>query len=77
MITHKDYIVERERRQDEIARAMQYRMRKACAEPKNIRFANLRLRILEAVGSQMIEWGQELQCRCAELANSVAKRSYV
>ncbi len=77
MFTWREYYVEQEQRKDQLAQAKKYRFVKASSAMRNSRFTNLSIRVLDVVGSQLVRWGHQLQCRCAELANSVAKRSYV
>jgi len=75
MFTWKDYYVETQRRQDEIAQAMQYRHVRSVEEVCESRFTKLSIRILDLVGSKLVEWGSQLQCRCAELAMTSSKRA--
>ena len=77
MFTWRDYYVENERRQDQLEQARQFRLAKEFSEKREKRFTNLSIRILDVVGSQLVRWGHQLQCCCAELTNSAAKRSYV
>ncbi len=77
MFTWREYYVEQERRQDQLDQAKKYRFVKAHSDMREKRFTNLSIRILDVAGSQLVRWGHHLQCRCAELANSAAKRSYV
>ncbi len=75
MFTWKDYYVETERRQDEIAQATQYRYVRSVEEVCETGFTKLSIRILDLVGSKLVEWGSQLQCRCAELAMTNSKRA--
>ena len=75
MFTWKDYYVETQRRQDEIAQATQDRYVRSVEEVCESRFRKLSIRILDLVGSKLVEWGSQLQCRCAELAMTSSKRA--
>jgi len=75
MVTWNTYYVETQRRQDEIAQAMQERYVSSFAEVCESRFTKLSIRILDVVGSKLVEWGSQLQCRCAELAMTGSKRA--
>ena len=75
MFTWKDYYVETQRRQDEIAQATQDRYVRSVAEVCESRFTKLSIRMLDMVGSKLVEWGSQLQCRCAELAMTNSKRA--
>ena len=75
MFTWNDYYVETQRRQDEIAEAMQDRYVRSVAEECESRMTKLSIRMLDVVGSKLVEWGSQLQCRCAELAMTSSKRA--
>lgn len=75
MFTWNTYYVENQRRQDEIAKAMQDRYVRSVAEVCESRMTNLSIRMLDIVGSKLVEWGSQLQCRCAELAMTSSKRA--
>jgi len=75
MLTWNTYYVETKRREDEIAQAMQYRYIRSVEEVCESRITKLSIRILDVVGSKLVEWGSQLQCRCAELAMTSSKRA--
>jgi len=75
MFTWNDYYVETQRRQDEIAHAAQDRYVRSVEEVCESRFTKLSIRMLDVVGSKLVEWGSQLQCRCAELAMTSSKRA--
>lgn len=75
MFTWNDYYVEKQRRDDGIAQAMQYRYVRSIAEVCESKFTQISIRLLDVVGSKMVEWGSQLQCRCAELAMTSSKRA--
>jgi len=75
MFTWKDYYVETQRRQDEIAQATQDRYVRSIDGVCESRFTKLSIRILDLVGSKLVQWGSQLQCRCAELAMTSSKRA--
>ena len=69
------YYVETQRREDEIAQAMQDRYVRSVEEVCESRFTKLSIRMLDLVGSKLVQWGSQLQCRCAELAMTSSKRA--
>ena len=75
MFTWKNYYVESQRREDEIALAMQDRYVRSVTEVCESRLTKLSIRMLDMVGSKLVEWGSQLQCRCAELAMTNSKRA--
>jgi len=75
MFTSKDYYVETQRRQDEIAQAMQDRYVRSTAEVCESGITKLSIRMLDFVGSKFVEWGSQMQCRCAELTMTSSKRA--
>ena len=75
MFTWNNYYVETQRRQDEIAQAAQDRYVRSVEEVCESRFTKLSIRMLDMVGSKLVEWGSQLQCRCAELAMTSSKRA--
>ncbi len=75
MFTWKDYYSETQRRQDEIAQAAQYRLVQSVLEPRESNITKMRVRILDAVGSRLVQWGSKLQCCRAELPMTASKRA--
>ena len=75
MFTRNDYYIERQRRQNEIAQAAQYRQLQSGAEACESNFTKMSIRMLDAVGSRLVQWGSQLQCRCAEMAMTASKRT--
>ncbi len=75
MFTWNNYYVESQRREDEIARAMHDGNIRSAAEVCQSRLTKLSIRMLDVVGSKLVEWGSQLQCRCAELAMTSTKRA--
>ncbi len=69
------YYVETQRRQDEINLATQDRFIRSAAEVRESRFTKISIRVLDVVGSKLVAWGSQLQCRCAELAMTTTKRA--
>jgi len=69
------YYVENQRREDEIAQAMQDRYVRSVEEACESRFTKLSIRVLDVVGSKLVAWGSQLQCRCAELGMTSSKRA--
>ena len=52
MLTWQDFDYERERRQDEIAQAKQYRMVQSATDNCESNFTKLSIRILDSIGSR-------------------------
>jgi len=75
MITWKTYYVEAQRRQDEIERAAQDRLVQSVTVACEKGLTKLSIRMLDIVGSKLVQWGSQLQCRCAELSLSSPKRA--
>jgi hypothetical protein len=75
MFTWNIYYVETQRRENEIAHATQDRFIRSTAEVCESRLTELSIRMLDLVGSKLVEWGSQLQCRCAELAMTNSKRA--
>ncbi len=75
MITWKDFDYQIERRQDEIAQAMHYRMVQSAKDNCESNVTKMSIRILDSVGSRLVQWGSQLQCRCAEMSMSASKRA--
>jgi hypothetical protein len=75
MVTWNTYYVETQRRQDEMAKVIQDRFVRSATETCETPFSKLSIRILDAVGSKLVQWGSQLQCRCAELAFTSSKRT--
>lgn len=75
MFTWNDYYQETQRREDEIARARQDRYVRSTATECESSFTKLSIRMLDLMGRKMVEWGSQLQCRCAELAMTSSKRA--
>lgn len=75
MFTWNQYYVENQRREDEIAQAMQDRYVRSVAEICESGLTKLSIRMLDLMGKKLVEWGSQLQCRCAELAMTSSKRA--
>ncbi|HDD61254.1 MAG: hypothetical protein DRI65_11215 [Chloroflexota bacterium] len=73
--TWNTYYVETKRREDEIAQATQDRYIRSVEQACETRFTKLSIRMLDVVGSKLVEWGSQLQCRCAELTMTSSKRA--
>ncbi len=74
MITWNTYEIEAQRRQDEIKMAMQDRLIRSTKDVCETRFTKLSIRMLDVVGEKLVQWGSQLQCRCAELSLTSSKR---
>jgi hypothetical protein len=75
MITGNTYYVETQRRQDEIDQAAHNRLVGSVTVPYESRLTKLSIRMLDIVGSKLVQWGSQLQCRCAELSLTSSKRA--
>jgi len=75
MFTENIYLVENQRRQDEIKQAAHYRLVQVALEGCESPVTTLSIRFLDAVGSKMVQWGNQLQCRCAEMAMTKSRRA--
>ena len=75
MFTENSYYIENLRRQDEIAQASHYRLVKVALEGCESPVTKLSIRLLDSVGSKMVQWGQQLQCRCAEITMTNSQRA--
>ena len=75
MFTRNDYYLERPRLQREIAQATQYQMVQSTSKPCESNITMMSIRMLDAVGSRLVQWGSQLQCRCAEMAMTASKRA--
>jgi hypothetical protein len=69
------YYQETSRREYEIAEAMQDRYLKSVAGVCESRLTRLSIQALDLLGSKLVQWGEQLQCRCAELALTRSKRA--
>ena len=75
MFTENSYYIENQRRQDEIAQAKHYRLVKVALEGCESPVTTLSIRLLDKVGSKMVQWGHQLQCRCADIAMTNSRRA--
>lgn len=75
MNTWKEYYTENQRRQDEIAQAAQHNFALSVEAACESSFTKLSIRILDIVGSKLVQWGSQLQCRCEELSLTSSKRA--
>ena len=75
MFNQNTYIIENLRRQDEIAQAENYRLAQIAREGCESPVTTLSIRLLDSVGSKMVQWGQQLQCRCTEIAMTNSRRA--
>jgi hypothetical protein len=75
MITWTTYYVEAQRRQDQMDRATQIRFIRSVEPACEKGITKLSIRMLDIVGSKLVQWGSQLQCRCAELSLTSSKRA--
>jgi hypothetical protein len=75
MFTWNTYLVETLRREDQIADAMQDRFIQTVTKDSEPRLARISIRMLDLLGSKLVEWGKQMQCRGAELTMTISKRA--
>jgi hypothetical protein len=75
MLTWNTYLVEQQRKQDEIAQVMHDRIVRSAAEDCESPLTTLTIKVLESVGNRLVEWGYYLQCRCAAITMANSKRA--
>ena len=75
MFTWNTHYVETLRREDQIALAKQNRFIKSVAQDCEPRLVRLSIRTLDMLGSKLVDWGSQLQCRCAELTMTRSNRA--
>lgn len=75
MFTWNTYYNETLRRNDEIALAMQDRTIRSVSEYCETRLTRMSIRMLDFLGSKLVAWGSQLQCRCAELTMARSNRA--
>lgn len=75
MFTWKTYYVETSRRKDQIARARQDRYIRSVSQDCEPRLTRMSIRMLDLLGNKLVEWGNKLQCRCAELTMTRSNRA--
>jgi len=75
MITWDMYYKETTRRENEIALAMQDSVIKSVSEVCQSRLTRIGIQMLDILGSTLVQWGERLQCRCAELAMTRSNRA--
>ena len=75
MFTENTYLVESLRRQDEIKQAANYRLVKIAREDCESPVTKLSIYLLDIVGSKLVQWGHQMQCRCAELTMTNSRRA--
>lgn len=75
MFTWNTYIVETLRREDQIANAMQDRFIRSVTKDCEPRLVRMSIRVLDLLGSKLVDWGSQLQCRCAEMTMTRSNRA--
>ena len=75
MFTENTYLVESQRRQDEIKQAANYRLIMIARERRESPVTKLSIYLLDIVGSKLVQWGRQMQCRCAELTMTNSRRA--
>lgn len=75
MFTWTTLYVETLRREDQIAEAMQDRYIRTVTKDCEPRLVRISIRMLDLLGSKLVQWGSQLQCRCAELTMTRSNRA--
>jgi len=75
MFTWNTYYQENLRRDHEIALAKQDRYIKSLSVDCQSGLTRLSIKFLEMLGSRLVQWGERLQCRCADLAMTRTNRA--
>jgi hypothetical protein len=75
MFTWNTHYVETLRREDQIARARQDRYIRSVSQACEPRLTRMSIRMLDLLGNKLVEWGNQLQCRCAELTMTRSNRT--
>lgn len=75
MFTWNTYYNENLKRENDIALATQDRFIKANSAVCHANLTRWSIQFLELVGSRLVQWGERLQCRCAEMAMTRSNRA--
>ena len=75
MFTWNTHYVETLRREDQIARARQDSFVRSVSQDCEPRLTRISIRMLDLLGNKLVEWGNQLQCRCAELTMTRSNRT--
>ena len=75
MFTWNTHIVETLRREEQIARARQDHYIRSVTQNCEPRLVRMSIRMLDKLGSKLVDWGSQLQCRCAELTMTRSNRT--
>ena len=74
MFTWNTYYNETLRRKNEIAHAKQERYIRSISQQCVSRLTRMSIRLLDFLGTKLVAWGNNLQCRCAELTMARSNR---
>jgi hypothetical protein len=75
MLTWNTYIIESLRREDQIANARKESYIRAVTQDCEPRLVRMSIRMLDLLGSKLVDWGSQLQCRCAEMTMTRSNRA--
>jgi hypothetical protein len=75
MLTWNTYYVESLRREDQIANARQESYIRSVTKDCEPRLVRMSIRMLDLLGSKLVDWGSQLQCRCAEMTMTRSNRA--
>jgi hypothetical protein len=74
MLTWSEYYVTRRDRQNEVNQALEVHRVRITEEPCEPIITRWSIRLLDSLGSRLIRWGYQLQCRCVEMAMAGSKQ---
>ena len=75
MLTWNTYIIESLRREDQIANARKESYIRTLTQDCEPRLVRISIRMLDILGSKLVDWGSQLQCRCAEMTMTRSNRA--
>jgi hypothetical protein len=75
MLTWNTYIIESLRREDQIANARKESYIRTVTQDCEPRLVRMSIRMLDLLGSKLVDWGSQLQCRCAEMTMTRSNRA--
>jgi hypothetical protein len=75
MLTWNTYYVESLRREEQIANAKQDRFIRSVTKDCEPRMVRMSIRMLDLLGAKLVDWGSQLQCRCAEMTMTRSNRA--
>ena len=74
MLTQSEFYAVRRERQEEITKALEDHKLRRSSDLREPVITRLSIRLLDAVGSRLVKWGSQLQCRVAKMAMAGSKQ---